>query len=540
MRAYRYPHTSDELRNRHSTAFMERAREALSALDRVNREGPFKGDPASLGNHRCPTWFVDAKLGIFYDWGPYAVAGYARKHWDRARYPDWYLHHMYGRYRDYHRETWGRDWERDDFIGLFTGTCFDADEIVDLVKRSGARYLIPFNKHHDGYCLWNSSFTFRNSVEMPPHRDFSAELVTACRAAGIPHGFYFSVEDYEHPLLDDAGGIELRYWDRPMAPPEDTCEETGRGVIGPFRPERDNARLGGKVPVRNFIEDYLLPQAKEFIDLHDPDILWFDGEWLKPAEYYQTGRLVAYFYNRARDRKEVVANDRFGRDSRGRQGDYYTSETDEIVEPVGFPWEECRPLSSSYGYNRLDTIAHYLSAAELVHMFVRIVAKGGNLLLLVTPDGRGSIPIIQRQLLDELGGWLQCNGEAIYGTRPYTTLKETTQAGDPVWYTLSADRRYGYAILLDYPRDETVLLPGARVVPGSRMQMLGYEVPLPWVDTGEALWGVTVRLPEEMLPDPGRRPCRHAWVLRFEHDDEARGDRASSSFDAGAVPHKAG
>ena len=37
-------------------------------------------------------------------------------------------------------------------------------------------------------------------------------------------------------------------------------------------------------------------------------------------------------------------------------------------------------------------------------------------------------------------------------------------------------------------------------------------------DAGEKLWGLSVKIPEEMLEDSRNRPCKHAWVLKFEHD----------------------
>jgi alpha-L-fucosidase len=71
------------------------------------------------------------------------VAGYDEKEWKKALYPDWYLHCMYTSLKDYHSRTWGADFERDDFLPLFTARAFDAEELVDLVVESGARYLVP-------------------------------------------------------------------------------------------------------------------------------------------------------------------------------------------------------------------------------------------------------------------------------------------------------------------------------------------------------------------------------------------------------------
>lgn len=522
FKPYSYRHNLEELRDKFSDKLMQQAEADMKDLRKTIQNGKYKPSLGSLNQHPTPEWYRDAKLCIFYDWGPYSIAGYGEKGWGRARYPDWYLNHMYHNLRDYHIKHWGKDFQRDDFIPLFTAKNFSAADIVSMVKTSGAKYLVPFNKHHDGYCLWNSGYTFRDVVDMYPGRDLTGELVEKCRKAGIYLGFYFSLEEYEYPLIGEEDSLYIRYWSRNMAPDNaGVVSETGE-ITGEFNPDHHNRLLSGKIPVRNFIDDYIVPQAKEFIDLYDPDILWFDGEWQRPAEYYKTPEIVAYFYNQAEGRKEVAANDRMGRGTREHNGDFYTSETDEVVDKMEYPWEENRSMSESYGYNRMDSLENYLTGDELVEMLVRIVAKGGNLNLMVNPDGSGKVPDIQMELLKELGDWLKVNGEAIYGTRPYEKIADNTQLGQPVWYTMSKDSSYAYAIVLDWPKSETFICPGANPVWETEVYMLGYDKPLDWVDTGRSKWGISAKIPEEMLGQPEKRPSKHAWVLKFEYDKENR------------------
>ena len=51
--------------------------------------GPFRGEHESIGRHRVPEWFLDAKFGMFVDWGPWSVGGWAPQA-EKATYPDWY------------------------------------------------------------------------------------------------------------------------------------------------------------------------------------------------------------------------------------------------------------------------------------------------------------------------------------------------------------------------------------------------------------------------------------------------------------------
>jgi alpha-L-fucosidase len=517
---YQYTYSIEQLKEHYSDSMMRSAKRDVSTLEDLNHSGTYQGTLESIDKHPTPEWYKDAKLCIFYDWGPYSIAGYGEKGWSRARYPDWYLNHMYHSLKDYHAEAWGEDFHRDDFIPLFTAENFDANEIVEMVKMSGAKYLVPFSKHHDGYCLWDSKYTFRDVVDMLPGKDLTAELIEACEAAGIYHGFYFSVEEYEYPLLDENDSLVIRYWSEGMAPDNAGSVKADGEVYGSFDSKLHNRMLSGKVPVRDFIDDLILPQAIDYINRYDPDILWFDGEWQRPAEYYRTPDIVAYFYNQAEGRKEVASNDRLGIGTREYHGDFFTSETDEVVEKLDEPWEENRSMSESYGYNHTDSLENYVSADELIEMFVRIVAKGGNLNLIVNPDGTGKVNDFQMNLLKELGAWLEVNGEAIYGTRPFETLSDNTQLGQPVWYTMSKDSTYGYAIVFDWPKSETFICKGANMIWETEVTMLGYDEPLEWVDTGSTSWGMSAKIPEEMLGDPSARPCEHAWVLKFRYDKD--------------------
>lgn len=483
-------------------------------LKSVNDSGIYKPQLDSLKKHVSPEWFADAKFGMFYDWGLWSVAGYDEKGWNRARYPDTYLGFMYGKSKAYHEKFWGADFERNDFIPLLTGKQLIADSITSLAKRAGMKYIVPFLKHMDGYSLWNSGITQFNSVNLQPHRDFAAEIFAACKKAGLKYGAYFCLDEFQYPVIRNKS-IVIRGEKAVNVPGFQS--EIGEEEFRMFNAEKDNGMMAGKIPVPNFIDHYTVPLIKEFIDHYDPDILWYDAEWTKSAEYYKTPQLTAYFYNRAK--KEVAVNDRHGKGTRHHSGDFYTSEFDEGDKSLEHPWEECRPTGESFGYYWADNDSTVLSANDLIELFVRIVAKNGNLLLMVCPDGSGKIPAYQVDRLTEMGDWLAINGEAIYGSRPYYVTNDDLNNGEKVWYTRSKDGKFGYAIFFEWPKSETVIFRNARPVHGKDVYLLGYDRPLQsrqdWVDTGEDLWSMVVKLPEELY-DPAKRKGRYAWVVKFE------------------------
>ena len=173
---FQYQYSTQELKEKYSAEVMERAGLAIGELESVNAQGPYKPTWESLGQHRCPEWYDDAKFGVMIHWGVYSVPawypGKLSKTGDNM-YPDAY-YAVYIRLpatRAHHIETWGADFEYDDFIPLFKAENYDPEAWVNLFQRAGARYAVPFVLHHDGFCHWDSAYTHRNAARMGPHRD---------------------------------------------------------------------------------------------------------------------------------------------------------------------------------------------------------------------------------------------------------------------------------------------------------------------------------------------------------------------------------
>lgn len=483
----------------------KKAAEEFVELQRVNAEGKWKGTAESIDKHQAPEWFADAKFGMFIDWGPWSIPGYAPMQKAGQMVPDWYESKMYegGAWRSYHVKNWGADFERDDFLPLFTGDKYDPDALTDLAVETGMKYVVQFHKHHAGYCLWPSAFTQRDAGDIGAKRDLIDPVVKQCRAKGLKYGFYLSIEEWEYPLLDDNGSIVIRGWG---------------GHTRPYAPTRDDHLITGKFPVKNYATEYLVPQSKEFIDRYDPDLLWYDGDWNTAHDMLRTYDIAAYLYNHAEGRKEVAVNDRFGgkggRAMRSLRGDFFCSEFGHMGDPSTKEirvWEECRGISQSYGNNWQDTEANVITAKAFVDLFVTIVAGGGNLLLLANLDGPGALPEVQKNRLKDIGKWLKVNGEGIYATRPYRRIERGGPPVESVVFTRSKDSKFVYVILKSWPGKE--FKTGAiKPLAKSQITMLGYGKPLAWSEHDS---DVVVVLPEE-LQAASNRPCEHAWVLKVE------------------------
>ena len=451
-----YSKTLKEIARDHSAETMARAKAQMEKVNAVNRSGKYAETGLGMDKHKCPEWFIDAKLGMFVDWGLYSIAAYSPYRKGARLYPDWYEYKCRPEYAgkdsaaEYHRKNWGEDFKPDHFIGLFRGDKFDAKKMMKVFRKCGAKYVVPFLKHHSGFCEWDCSYTFRDTVDSPAKRDFAREMADAARAEGLKFGVYNSqADEWEYPILQDDGSIKMKLWG---------------GKMADWTPDMET-KASGKIAVKDFVYDYIVPQMTEFIDRYDPDLLWYDADWSTRATENGSYDITAYLYNRAEGRKEVCCNDRYGRldpaeedafrrkgirviGCRTVRGDFFTDEwgdTAENIDPAKWhPWESCSGISKAYGNHWMEELdpSMVMSDREFICHFTSIVARGGNLLLLVNLDAEGAIPKVQEDRMLSIGKWLEKNGEAIYGTRicaPYST------AG--IDYTKSKDGGTIYAIV---------------------------------------------------------------------------------------------
>jgi len=307
---YIYEQSTYQLK-KYTKQHIENAQQALEDMDKVIFDGPYKASFASLNEHATPEWYMDGKFGIMFNYGIYSIAGYGTKGYGGNYYPDCYLDAIYGKSGkgDYFLKHWGEDFEKDDFIPLFTANELDADEYIKLFKEAGAKFFVQFNMHRStGMPLWDSKYTFRDPVDMSPHRDLTNEFVEACKKHGLPYGMYLNLEDTSYPLLDEDGEIHIREWTKFKTNPVPV--NGSLEITHLFNPEKEARQLQGKVPVYDYVSDYLLPISKEFIDKYEPDYIWFDGGWKRPAWYYQSHKILAYYYNKFHGKKDVMVNSR--------------------------------------------------------------------------------------------------------------------------------------------------------------------------------------------------------------------------------------
>ena len=98
-------------------------------------------------------------------------------------------------------------------------------------------------------------------------------------------------------------------------------------------------------------------------------------------------------------------------------------------------------------------------------MLVEIASKNGNFLLNVGPRPDGSIPEPQARALRGIGAWLKMNGEAIYGTRPFSRPSDSLPETGKISYTAKPGQLFVH--LLDWQDGALLRLPGDLLVDGA-------------------------------------------------------------------------
>jgi alpha-L-fucosidase len=352
----------------------------------------YEANWASIDSRPVPSWFTEAKFGIFIHWGLYSVPSWApvgKEYQVYSKYAEWYWFRMMndtsnvGRaFRQHHNTVYGEKTKYPDFAQDFKAELFNPDKWAELFVASGAKYVVLTSKHHEGFTLWPSAQSWNwNSVDVGPHCDLAGDLMKSVKAKGLRMGYYYSLYEWFNPLY--------------------------------------------KSDINRYVDEHMIPQMKDLVTRYHPDILWTDGEWEHPSETWKSTQFLSWLYNDSPVKDDIAVNDRWGKETRSHHGGYFTTEYDLIdndnakEKKIAHPWEECRGIGGSFGLNRNENLADYSTSETLVHTLVEKVARGGNLLLDIGPAADGTIPVIMQQRLMDIGDWLKINGEAIYATEAW-------------------------------------------------------------------------------------------------------------------------
>ncbi len=380
-------------------------------------------------------WFRDAKFGMFIHWGPYSLAS-VEASWPIMT-PD-----PGGITESEYRALPSR----------FNPARFDPNTWIDLARTAGQQYMVFTTKHHDGFCMFDSSYTDYKITNTPYRKDIVRQLAAACDERSMRLGLYYSPPDLHHSDFRDTSKPASVNWhgepDRPDWP---------------------------------IYLQYMQLQITELLTRYGPvALIWFDG--LNNQEKYDGRRFLDLIHSL---QAATLVNDRIG-----VPGDYVTPEqfvpaavptrqahfnavdrsVNQQLKP-GVPspedfqlWETCMTINNTWAYNEHDH--NYKSSQFLIRSLVEVASKGGNFLLNVGPRPDGTIQPEFQDRLEAIGKWMAINGDSIYGT-----MYGPIQGVDGIRTTAKRDTIYVH--VLDWP-NSGLQVPGfARKVVSARLLATG-------------------------------------------------------------------
>lgn len=501
------PNADDVVWEKANHKFDEKRNSLLQDVDKEGQSGPFQPTWESLKTYKIPDWYQDAKFGIFLHWGVYSVPAFGN---------EWYPREMYlqgSKIFQHHVATYGPQskFGYKDFIPNFKAQNFSAKEWAALFRKSGAKYVIPVAEHHDGFAMYNSDLSDWCAAKMGPHRDVVGELEKAVRAEGLHFGA--SSHRAEHYFFLNGG----REFDSDVRDPQYAA------FYGPAHAgvTDKNHQDWAAHPDTKYIDDWLA-RTTEIVEKYHPEVVWFDW-WIQTKEFEPyLKRFAAFYYNDAARRGSTAAiNYKFKAYPDGAA--VLDIERGQLDKPRALFWQTDTSISiKSWGYIDNDT---FRSPESLIQELVDIVSKNGALLLNVGPKSDGTIPQQAQSILLDMGRWLGVNGEAIYGTRPWTVSGEgptkvvggsfNDTATQP--YT-SQDIRFTkkgnvlYAIALGWPADGKVIIKtlaqGSTSAPGTitNVRLLGSAAKLKWTRDNDGL----------KIDLPPTKTGEYAWTFRID------------------------
>jgi alpha-L-fucosidase len=406
-------------------------------------------------------WFNDARFGMFIHWGLYSqLAG------------EWQGKHVTG----------GAEWiqkyleipssQYSPLAKSFTARDFNADEWVKAIAKSGVKYLCITTKHHDGFCMWPTKLNDDWNITVTPFkRDPLKELSEACQRHNVTFCIYHSILDWHH------------------------ADWPGRPAFNDY---------AKSAPDKERFRNYLYGQLKElFTNYGKIGMIWLDGSWDRNHWTSEDGKQLEDFIRTLQP--SVVINNRSGylppqpklnikienAYSYVFAGDYISPEGE--VPTTGLPgvnWETCQTmqLPNNWGYSRIVGFRTYV---DLLHQFVDVASKGGNLLLNIGPTGEGAITPQALGCLEKFGAWMAVNAEAIHGTTasPFEFLPFEGRC------TRKGSRLYLH--VFKWPENGAIRLPASNRV--KRAWLLGN--PDQSLTTRGTSGGIEIALPKN-APDP--------------------------------------
>jgi alpha-L-fucosidase len=334
-----------------------------------------------------------------------------------------------------------------DVINEWKAENWNPEELVTFYKNSGAKYFMAMANHHDNLDLYKSKYQEWNSVKVGPKKDIIGGWEKAARKngmhfgvsvhaahawswyetsqksdktgafAGIPYDGKLTKKDGKGTWWEGLDPQELYEQNHPLSQGSDNVNNAhkqwdwGEGVAVP------NSKYCNK----------FLNRTLDLINKYNPDLIYFDDTALPLWPISDVGlKIAAHLYNKSIKENKTQEAVIFGKilDKEQRKCMVWDIERGQSNKIEPLPWQTDTCLGNWHYQRSIFEERKYKSAKTVVHTLVDVVSKNGNLCLNVPVRGDGTIDEEERNIVSEIGRWMEKNSEAIYDTRPWKIFGE--------------------------------------------------------------------------------------------------------------------
>ena len=303
-----------------------------------------------------------------------------------------------------------REWgSGEEAPSLFNPRELDADQWVEVCKSAGMKGLILTCKHHEGFCLWPSSFT-EHTVKNSPWKDGKGDVVReaaeACARGGLKFGIYLSPWDRHEKTYGDRDVYNAFFKNQLR----ELLTEYGE-IFCVWLDGACGEGPNGKRQVYDWDGYYRVVrelQPGAVISVCGPDVRWCGNEaghcrvseWSVVPADLRDAEKVAEKSQKADD-GEFSKRIHSSEEDLGSRGVIAGAE-----ELVWYPAEVNTSIRPGWFYHGAED-DKVKSVQELVEIYCKSVGGNANFLLNIPPDKRGRIHEADVQRLKELGEVLQ-------------------------------------------------------------------------------------------------------------------------------------
>lgn len=316
---------------------------------------------------------------------------------------------------------------------------FDAETLVNTLKNAGFKKLIVTAKHHDGFCIWNSSYTdydIASTSYKNGEGDILAEISAACTAANMDMGLYLSPWDVaESTFGSDGGSINNAYNEYYNNQLKEILSNPKYGNNGHFvEVWMDGANGYNNVPqTYNFEKWYATIQKYEGREADYKANCMLFG-----AGTHTTVRWIGNENGFADDTtwaKSTIRDGQIYNDDSQRTGDYKGDPTDgysngyEDGNHWTVPEADARITSGWFWGTQKNTPRTLTNLAE---MYFRSVGHNATLLLNVPPNNEGKVDKAIQDRVVEFGQNVQDTFRTNLAKADGTTITASNVRGNDI------------------------------------------------------------------------------------------------------------